>query len=157
MRRALRWLAQRPLPMPLRMRLYRWSGLRFGHNSYIEPGVSILGGGLNLAEGCYVNRGCQFDCGEARIILGKNVYVGFGARFITSSHESATRRQRAGINTYRPIVVGDGVWIGAGAIVLPGVTLGDGCIVAAGAVVTTDTKPDALYTGVPATYKKDLP
>ncbi len=49
-----------------------------------------------------------------------------------------------------PVVVGDRVWIGTGAIVLKGVTIGDGAVVAAGAVVTRDVPPNAVVAGVPA-------
>ena len=48
------------------------------------------------------------------------------------------------------IVIGDDVWIGAGAIVLPGVTIGEGAIIGAGAVVTKDVPAGETYVGVPA-------
>jgi len=50
----------------------------------------------------------------------------------------------------RPVIIGSDVWIGRGAIVLPGVTLGDGCIVGAGSVVTRDVPPYAICGGIPA-------
>lgn len=53
-----------------------------------------------------------------------------------------------------PIVIGQDVWIGMGAIILPGVTLGDGAIVGAGAVVTSDVSPGAVVSGVPARVLK---
>jgi acetyltransferase-like isoleucine patch superfamily enzyme len=56
-----------------------------------------------------------------------------------------------------PIVIGDDVWIGAGAIVLPGVTIGRGAVVAAGAVVTEDVPPFTVAGGVPAKTIKQVP
>jgi galactoside O-acetyltransferase len=53
-----------------------------------------------------------------------------------------------------PIVIGDDVWIGMGAIILPGVTVGKGAIVAAGAVVTADVAPGQVVGGVPARLVK---
>ncbi|WP_249354641.1 DapH/DapD/GlmU-related protein [Rhodococcus sp. USK13] len=53
-------------------------------------------------------------------------------------------------------MVGDGCWIGAGAIILPGVTVGEGCVVGAGAVVTRDCSPNGLYVGSPARRVRDL-
>jgi maltose O-acetyltransferase len=53
-----------------------------------------------------------------------------------------------------PIVLGNDVWIGMGAIILPGVTIGDGAIVGAGAVVTSDVAPGTVVRGVPARMAK---
>jgi maltose O-acetyltransferase len=50
----------------------------------------------------------------------------------------------------RPVVIGRNVWIGAHAVILPGVTVGDGAVIGAGAVVTKDVAPRAIVTGVPA-------
>lgn len=54
----------------------------------------------------------------------------------------------------RPVIIGHDVWLGHGAIVLPGVTIGHGAVVAAGAVVTKDVAPHAIAAGVPATFLK---
>ena len=56
----------------------------------------------------------------------------------------------------KPVVIADDVWIGANAVVLPGVTIGTHAVVAAGAVVTTDVPPRCVVAGVPATVKKHL-
>jgi len=53
-------------------------------------------------------------------------------------------------------VIGDGAWIGARVIILPGVTVGAGAVIAAGSVVTSDCAPDSLYAGVPAQLKGPL-
>ena len=56
----------------------------------------------------------------------------------------------------KPIRIGNGVWIGGGAIVLPGVTIGDGCVIGAGSVVTRDLPPDTLAVGNPARIVRSL-
>ena len=61
---------------------------------------------------------------------------------------------RVGIN--KSVVIGADVWIGTGAIVLPGVTIHDGAIVAAGAVVAEDVPPDCMVGGVPARLIRKL-
>lgn len=55
-----------------------------------------------------------------------------------------------------PIKIGGGCWIGARAVILPGVTVGNGCIIGAGAVVAKDCEPDGMYAGVPAKRVRDL-
>lgn len=53
-----------------------------------------------------------------------------------------------------PIAIGHDVWIGMGAIILPGITVGNGAIISAGAVVTSDVAPGAIVSGVPARIMK---
>jgi acetyltransferase-like isoleucine patch superfamily enzyme len=56
----------------------------------------------------------------------------------------------------RPVKIGNKVWIGANATILPGVTIGEGAIVAAGAVVTKDVAPRNMVGGVPARFIKTI-
>jgi maltose O-acetyltransferase len=76
---------------------------------------------------------------------------------VTLSHAVGGPEQRAGERETAAVTIGRGAWLGAGVVVLPGVTVGDGCVVAAGSVVTRDLEPNALYAGVPAVKKSDLP
>nr|WP_254900684.1 DapH/DapD/GlmU-related protein [Rhodococcus sp. 1168] len=76
--------------------------------------------------------------------------------FITGTHEIGPRSRRAGKSVAAPIVVEDGCWIGAGAILMPGVVVGSGCVIGAGSLVTSDCRPGFLYVGSPAVAKRDL-
>ncbi|TQF73507.1 acyltransferase [Rhodococcus spelaei] len=122
----------------------------------IYSGCHFGGKDIRMGLGTFVNRGVLFDC-TAPITLGRQVAVGHRAQFITSTHEIGPADGRGGRVYHRPIVVGDGCWIGAGATVLPGVTIGSGCIVGAGAVVTKDCEPNGVYAGNPARRIRDLP
>ena len=83
--------------------------------------------------------------------LGANVAVGCDVLFLTDSHEVGTAERRCGgADILRPIVVGDGAWVGARATIMPGVTIGDGAVIAAGSVVVRDCEPNCIYAGVPA-------
>ncbi|MFZ4893078.1 acyltransferase [Plantibacter sp. Mn2098] len=75
---------------------------------------------------------------------------------ITGTHRLGAHSQRAGDTQVAPVSIGEGVWIGARAIVMPGVVIGDGCVIAAGAVVISVCLPDGMYAGVPARRIKDL-
>ncbi len=89
--------------------------------------------------------------------LGDHVTVTSGVRFIT--HDGGVwifRDQEPDIDVFGPIVVGNNVFIGIGAIIMPGVTIGDDCVVAAGAVVTRDVPSGMVAGGVPAKIIKPI-
>lgn len=93
-----------------------------------------------------VNRNCYLD-GRAGITIGNNVNISFGTTIISLQHDynSPEFACQAG-----PVAIHDYVWIGARAIILPGVTIGEGAVVAAGAVVTRNVAPYTVVGGVPA-------
>jgi len=88
------------------------------------------------------------------IKLGSNVLLGPGVKLISASHNLCDYEKH---DPADPIVIGDNCWLGADAIVLPGVRLGNHVVVAAGSVVTRSfTEDDVLLAGVPATVIKKL-
>lgn len=92
--------------------------------------------------------------GPGGITIGNGVLIGHNVVLATLNHDPAPAR-RAWLHP-APIVIGDRVWIGSNATVLPGVTIGDGAIVAAGAVVTKDVAPNTVVAGVPARLLRPL-
>ncbi|MEC0369204.1 acyltransferase [Paenibacillus chibensis] len=108
---------------------------------------------IEIGERSFINRRCFFDAG---VRIGEDCDIGFEVMFCTSTHQQGTHKKRAGIFEGKQIHVGNGCWIGARALLLPGVIVGDGCIVAAGSVITKDCLPNGLYAGVPAKRIKDL-
>jgi maltose O-acetyltransferase len=100
------------------------------------------------------NIDCHFD-GSAALTFGDYVTVGAGARFVTGTHPIGLAYRRRGWEEKpNPIKVGDGAWIGCGAIIQADVAAG--CIIAAGAIVTKPTEPNGLYAGAPARRIRDL-
>ena len=83
----------------------------------------------------------------AKITIGTKVAISREAIICTASHD-ITKPNRPLVSA--PITIEDGVWIGARAIILPGVTIGEGAVVAAGAVVTKDVEPWSVVGGTPA-------
>ncbi|WP_375422733.1 DapH/DapD/GlmU-related protein [uncultured Friedmanniella sp.] len=140
-------------PHPVRLALLRAAGYRVGRAAFLS-GTIVRCTSLDVGDGSYINHGCLFDRGE--IVLGRNVYVSTGVTFATGGHEMGSAEKRAGEDYSRPIVVGDGCWLGANVVVLSGVRIDSGCVVGAGAVVTRDTEPDGVYVGVPARRVRTL-
>ena len=92
------------------------------------------------------------------VCIGNNVNLAQGITVSALNHnfEDTTRRiDEQGIST-KPVVIGDDVWIGANAVILPGVTIGHHVVVAAGAVVTKDVPPHSIVAGVPAKLIKQI-
>ena len=126
----------------------------------LSPFTIQYGRHVKLGEWTFVNMGATF-LDSARITLGKKVAVGPNVQFITDTHpirpEDRFQPPEEGdmlpfrvVNMAHEITVGDYVWIGAGAIILPGVTIGDGAMVAAGSVVTKDVPARMVVAGNPA-------
>ena len=72
------------------------------------------------------------------------------------SHELGSTNQRAGVDFYQSIFIGDGVWIGSNSLILPGVNIGKGSVIAAGSVVCENVDENVLVGGVPARIIKKL-
>lgn len=143
------------IPKPLRWSIMKACGMNI-RSVRLSAHCYIAGNRLTIGKGTFVNAKCYFDCKED-VIIGNNCQIAMGVMFCTSTHVIGSARKRGSDKTYRyPIKVGNGCWIGARALIMPGVTIGEGCVIAAGAVVTRDCEPNGLYAGVPAKRIKEL-
>lgn len=115
---------------------------------------------VKIGKWTFVNFGATFLDGNM-ITLGDHVAVGPNVQFITDTHplrpedrfgppKEGSELPFSVVNYAHPITVDDYAWIGAGAIILPGVTIGRGAVVAAGSVVTKDVAPRMIVAGNPA-------
>ena len=110
----------------------------------------VLGGSrLSIGKRSFISFNCFFDLSD-RITIGSDVHVAMRCLFITSTHSIGDSQRRAGESKTAPITIEDGVWIGGGATILPGVTIHKGTIIGAGSVVTKDCEMNSIYVGVPA-------
>jgi acetyltransferase-like isoleucine patch superfamily enzyme len=116
------------------------------------PFYTDHGLGLDLAERVFINQNCTF-LDYAGIRMGERVMVGPKVTFITSGHPVDPEERRMWL-TGAPIDVAENVWIGAGAMILPGVSIGRDSVIAAGAVVADDVPPASLITGTKATVRR---
>jgi maltose O-acetyltransferase len=147
-------LSSRLMPRPFRGPLLRACGVDARHVR-IGAGVYFGGRDIHLGRGTFLNDRVHLDATDS-IWIGEYCQFGMDALVLTGSHVVGGSKRRAGAVTRRPVVVGDGCWIGARATILPGVTIGGGCVVGSGSVVTADCQPDGLYVGVPARRARDL-
>ncbi|WP_331000565.1 acyltransferase [Curtobacterium sp. C1] len=156
MSRLIPLFARLPIPISYRWRLLRLAGLDTD-TAGIAPGVQFWNTKVKLAAGCFVNRGVKFE-GAAQIDVGSHAAIGPDVLILTSTHDIGPSSWRAGAGAplYAPVSIGAGVWIGARATILPGVTIGDGCVIAANAVVRGDCPRDTMWAGVPARLVKAL-
>jgi len=121
---------------------------KLGRATGVQLGCRFLNGRkVSLGDNNVVNFGCLFDGRKFNITTGSNVSIGPEATILTLGHDpqSPDFSDKGG-----DVVIGDRVWIGYRALVMPGVNIGDGAVVAAGAVVTTDVEPYTIVAGVPA-------
>jgi len=121
-----------------------------GLNSMIEPPFYCsYGRHIFLGHHVYLNFSCTIlDNNEVHI--GNHVMIGPSVQLYTAAHPLEAQARIKGLETAKKIVVKDKVWIGGGAIILPGVVVGENSVVGAGAVVTQNVPPNTVVAGNPA-------
>lgn len=117
------------------------------------PFTADCGKNIHLGERVFINSGCRFQ-DQGSITIGDDALIGHNVVIATLNHE-VNPADRA-TTVPQPVRLGNSVWIGANATILPGVTIGDGSIVAAGAVVTKDVPSMTIVGGVPARKIRDI-
>lgn len=128
----------------------------FGDGAVIRPLFACdYGYNIRLGRNAFINFNCVFlDC--APIEIGDNLQMGPAAQLYTAAHPLETDVRRSGLEYARPIRIGNDVWIGGGAIILPGVTIGDRSVIGAGSVVVRDVPAAKVVAGNPARILRDL-
>ncbi|MAU44130.1 MAG: maltose O-acetyltransferase [Yangia sp.] len=111
---------------------------------YVDYGWNIA-----LGEGVFLNYGCVL-LDVCPIRIGDGTQVGPMTQILTADHPRDGETRAAGLEFGRPVTIGCNVWIGGGAILLPGVTVGDDAVIGAGAVVTRDVAEGTTVAGNPA-------
>lgn len=129
-----------------------------------------------IGEGCYIEPPFHANFGGAHVHFGKNVYANFNLTFVddthiyvgdgtmfgpnvtvaTAGHPVLPELREKGYQYNMPVRIGNRCWIGAGAIILPGVTIGDGTVVGAGSVVTKDLPAGVVAVGNPCRILREI-
>lgn len=126
---------------------YRLAGVKIGKNSFIHMGARFyLPINITIGEGTVIGDHCFMD-GRAPLKIGNHVDIASQVLIYNSEHDINSE----GFDPVEePVEIGDYVFIGPRAVILPGVKISKGAVVAAGAVVTSEVPPFAIVGGVPA-------
>jgi maltose O-acetyltransferase len=129
---------------------------RVGQESIIEPPFyCVYGQHIHLGDHVYLNVQCTIlDCNEVHI--GHHVMIGPNVQIYTAAHDLRAEARIQGWEVARPVLIEDNVWIGGGAILLPGVNIGRNAVVGAGAVVTRSVPANTVVAGNPARVLREI-
>jgi maltose O-acetyltransferase len=132
--------------------------------------LGAVGEGVEIRPPLRVDYGSQIRIGArtfanfglialdvAPITIGADVQIGTNVQLLTPTHPIEAGPRRDKWEAAKPVVIGDNVWLGAGVIVLPGVTIGENTVVGAGAVVTRDLPAGVVAVGNPARVIRTVP
>ncbi len=127
-----------------------------GEGAEIRPPLRCdYGYQMHIGARTFINYGAVF-LDVAMITIGEDVQVGPNVQFLTATHPVEAAARRAKWESAKPITIGDNVWLGGGAIILPGISIGENTVVGAGAVVTKDLPANVIAVGNPARVIRPL-
>jgi acetyltransferase-like isoleucine patch superfamily enzyme len=128
-------------------------GVSIGHGTVLAFGDEQNGfGNISIGKKSWIGEYNNLRSGSGEIRIGEHCLISQFVSIIASGHGIERRSE---IMHQRPpekrhVTIGDDVWIGAGATLLPGITVEAGAVIAAGAVVTTNVRPYSIVAGIPA-------
>ncbi|MFH8974902.1 sugar O-acetyltransferase [Streptomyces sp. NPDC017890] len=121
-----------------------------GAEAHVRPPLYVdYGSNITIGARTFVNYNLT-ALDVAAITIGEDCQIGPGVQLLTPTHPLEAEPRRDKLEAARPITIGDNVWLGGGAVVLPGVTIGDNAVIGAGAVVTKDVPANVVAVGNPA-------
>ncbi|MEO6910946.1 MAG: sugar O-acetyltransferase [Edaphobacter sp.] len=121
-----------------------------GQGSVIRPPFFCdYGYNIRIGRGVFLNFNCVL-LDVTSIEIGDQTQIGPAVQIYAADHPRDPEARRANLESGRPVRIGANVWIGGGAIILPGVTIGDDAIIGAGSVVTRNVRPGTIVVGNPA-------
>ena len=141
---------------PARLALFRELLGGIGDDTLIQsPFRCDYGYNIRIGRRSFINYG-GILLDVAPITIGDEVLIATNVQILTATHPLDAQRRRAWWEFAKPISIADGVWIGGGALVLPGVSIGENAVVGAGAVVTKDVAANTVVVGNPARVVREL-
>jgi maltose O-acetyltransferase len=145
-----RYNAALALPSEQRRQLLLERLAAVGERSVIRPPFHCdYGFNISLGAGVFLNFNCVI-LDVVAVSIGDKTQIGPAVQILAADHPRDFATRDAGLEFGRPVHIGRNVWIGGGALILPGVTVGDNAVIDAGSVVTRDVSPGATVMGNPA-------
>lgn len=147
---------------PRRLQAERWEMLKklfaeVGENCYIESPYFANWGGhhVHLGSNIYANAGLKL-VDDTHIYIGDNTMLGPNVVLATAGHPIDPTLRGRGLQYNLPVRIGRNCWLGAGVIVMPGVTIGDNTVIGAGSVVTKDIPAGVVAVGNPCRVLREV-
>ncbi|MBQ9747888.1 MAG: sugar O-acetyltransferase [Clostridia bacterium] len=149
--------ATRPSEGAKRMALLREMFAEIGEGCYIEPPLRANWGGhhVHFGKNVYANFNLTL-VDDTHIFVGDNTMIGPNVTIATAGHPILPSLREKGYQYNMPVRIGKNCWIGAGAVIIPGVTIGDGVTVGAGSVVTRDLPDNVVAVGNPCRVLREI-
>ena len=149
--------ATRPRAYKRRARLLREMFAELGDGCYIEPPLHANWGGhhVHFGKNIYANFGLTL-VDDTHIYVGDHTMFGPNVVVATAGHPILPALREQGYQYNAPVHIGKNCWIGAGAVILPGITIGDHVVVGAGSVVTKDLPDNVVAVGNPCRVLREV-
>lgn len=147
----------RPLEQEKRQKMLKEMFAEIGENCYIEPPFHANWGGahVHFGDNVYCNFGCTF-VDDTHIYVGDSTMFGPNVVVTTAGHPILPELRVQGYQYNFPVHIGKNCWIGAGAIIVPGITIGDNVVIGAGSVVTKDIPSNVIAVGNPCKVLREI-
>lgn len=147
----------RPTQLDLREKMLREMFAEIGENCYIEPPFYANWGGhhCHFGNSVYCNFGCTF-VDDTHIFVGDCTMFGPNVTVATAGHPILPELREQAYQYNASVHIGKNCWIGAGAVILPGVTIGDNTVIGAGSVVTKDIPSNVVAVGNPCRVLREI-
>lgn len=147
----------RPTELDKRQAMLQEMFAEIGENCYIEPPFHANFGGRHVHFGKNIYANFNLTCvDDTHIYVGDYTMFGPNVTVATAGHPILPRLREQAYQYNAPVHIGKNCWIGAGAIILPGISIGDNVIVGAGSVVTKDLPSNVVAVGNPCRVLRNV-
>jgi len=149
--------ATRPSEVEKRIALLKKMFAEIGEGCWIEPPFRANWGGHNVHFGSHVYANFNLTLvDDTHIYVGDHTMIGPNVTIATGGHPVLPALRERGMQYNMPVRIGKNCWIGAGALIMPGVTIGDNSVIGAGSVVTRDIPANVVAVGNPCRVMREI-